>query len=492
MVVLGRRINLATLGPLALAASRILIQACGLLVLIYAARTLRQDEMGMFALMSSAVLLATKVSEAGWAELATASSPGKLPDANIFWCAVAASGTMTLAYILIGVVGDIFWEMPFHGWAIYFAMICTVMPTAMASTQYGVLIRDGRLSTLAGIQAVAEIAGTTVCIYSLMHGQGNLSLAYSRVTVAAFTVGGAFLAVRWIPYPAFSRADWRDNYRYSMVLVAARVVSFVNSYGAEFLIGAFLGLREVGIYRVASRIAGAVAEVCFEPLRVIGWNAIAAASNLDQRRRKISIALELLLGFAFFVCMPIFVGLYFVASDLVDLVLERADWREAAPIIAVLALSKLCGIVSLFSESSLSVIEKGKLIPRIALLSMCVTTAFTAMGGYFYATPVAIAWFQLGAGLFMTSFLGWLLYVNVGWSPVVVLKELRQPLAAVGVMSASIYAVTRLMQPGTTLMRLIAEVLIAAATYLIASGREPWRQLGEILAFRKRVAEPPA
>ena len=55
MVVLGRRINLATLGPLALAASRILIQACGLLVLIYAARTLRQDEMGMFALMSSEV-----------------------------------------------------------------------------------------------------------------------------------------------------------------------------------------------------------------------------------------------------------------------------------------------------------------------------------------------------------------------------------------------------------------------------------------------------
>jgi len=440
--------------------------------------------------MSSAVVLALRLSEAGWAELAIATPQQTSPSATIFWCAVTFGAGMSVTLLIIGLMLQLVWSNQTGVWTVYYALIPTILPNSIATCQFGILVRDGRLTALAVTQAIAEILGTTVGVFFLFTGAGLLSLVYARLVTALTTVVIAVALVKWVPKPNFDRGKVIEAFRYASSLIGARVVGFINGYGAEFLIGAFLGLREVGQYRVASRIAGAVAEVIYEPLRVVAWRTIAAAGQRADREREVALCLESTITVGSFIYIPLFLGLSFVAPDLLAVVLGRGEWLAAAPIVSILAIAKLFGVLFLYTESTLTVMHKHHWIPRLALSSAFLSLGCTSITGVFFPSTVAIAWAQIVASGLIGMSVALALRRFVPWRMRAVLTSVaRAAIGGLAMLSILWVAKTGLNASGISAepVRLLVYVICGAGSFVAVMGKEPWIHLRQLVASHRHA-----
>ena len=118
------------------------------------------------------------------------------------------------------------------------------------------LNRRGQLGAIAGIGSAAAVLGLVAGFAALMLGAGVYALAVSRVVRDATSLVWACAVARWIPRPEIDFRLLPRILSFTWKITIAQILQFGYMYSAEFLIAAFLGLAEVGIYRLGSRICG--------------------------------------------------------------------------------------------------------------------------------------------------------------------------------------------------------------------------------------------
>lgn len=383
--------------------ARLVSQLCGIGTLLVAARVLSPADVGVFAMVSSTVLLQSKIAEAGWSEYLIAAPHDRELPGTVLFCALASGFAFTILG-LIGLAVSFVWLAPTGSiFVTLLLLMATIVPGTFIICQSGVLVRGRRLRELACYQAASEFTGLLVTTGGLLLGWGIVALAAGRccVVIVALLMSTGF--ARWLPRFEFQLTTAREALAYSTRLLASRLMQFAQSYGAEFLIVFFIGATEVGLYRMASRIVGAVTELISEPVRMLAWSYFSRQqSAAGGGAEGLSRLTSLIMAATAFAALPVFMGLAVVSEQLVS-VLLGVQWLAAAPVLILLAAARGIAVIQMLNEPVLSIIGRVSLLPRLNMLFTATSLACLAIAGWVRPDLVNIAIAQVVAAALTTS-----------------------------------------------------------------------------------------
>jgi O-antigen/teichoic acid export membrane protein len=176
---------------------------------------------------------------------------------------------------------------------------------------------------LVGFLSVVTLAYTLQSYWALLLG------------VLASKVSGVLVSYLMHPYrPRFSLAGASELFDFSKWVLVNNLLLFVSNRGADLVVGRVAGVRALGLYSVAYEIANLpTTELLFPVSRAIfpGYAKLAG-----DRSALVSSFLSVF-SLIVVVAVPAGLGIVVLSDVLVGVVLG-SQWRDAAPVLQILAL----------------------------------------------------------------------------------------------------------------------------------------------------------
>ncbi|MEM6415048.1 MAG: oligosaccharide flippase family protein [Pseudomonadota bacterium] len=381
-----------------LTASRIWAQVANLILLLAAVRLLSPAAFGGFSLVSITILIMHQAAETGWYEFAAKSEAAENPPAELFWCG-AGAGLLAMTLVLIGAaILSVF--TGFNEYVIVMGML-SIIPLfgALTAVQIGRHTQRGQTIKIPLTSIPSETIGLLVGIWGLHYGLGVIALGLHKLATMLTIVISTTLWGGWLPALKFRTEQVREILNYAWRLLLARLSGFLQHYGADYLVGALLGLTEVGLFRAGGRLAGSVSEMLSEPLRMMSWSILPPAHKKVGREGLTSVLADTL-AIALMVAMPAFVGLAILSGPLVALLFGE-EWQASRSVLILLSLSKVGLIFIPVLTPVLSMKGAEELLPRVMFgIAIVALVSLAAIG---WKSVNAAAFSQLLASLIIAS-----------------------------------------------------------------------------------------
>lgn len=345
---------------------------------------------------------------------------------------------------------------------------------------------------------LAKIAGFVVTVPLAFLWRDYWALV---VGIVAGSLARFGLSFAMHPYrPRFSIARWRHIMHFSKWLLLNNICGFVFSRSDTIMLGRFAGVQAVGVYNIASEVAGMVTANLLAPLRRAIFPGYAKVAEDPESLRKAYIdvlALVLLAG------TPVVLGIGLVAEPLVRLMLG-SHWLASIPLIEVFSLN---GFLALLTAGA-SPIFLATGHPRYVMLVQGSSSIFLLPAlfvGVWYGGALGAAWAMLATGCVAVSMdlplILRLLKLPIGrvlaasWRPVIAAIVLAAVVKAIewhwGPLQSSL-ASAKLLAVAVPVGAL-CYVLVALALWLM-SGRPDGAERNTITAFlwlcRKAIKRP--
>ena len=139
----------------------------------------------------------------------------------------------------------------------------------------------------------------------------------------------------WKPRARWSRACFRDLWRFSASRGLANVLSYIDKHVPRLILGRVAGAAELGQFVFARNLIDSAANTMFRPVKDVTMPVFAQVqNNADEARRLYRSGSRLTADFVF----PTFAGLALIAPMMVPLVLGKR-WIGVIPFIQLFALT---------------------------------------------------------------------------------------------------------------------------------------------------------
>jgi len=448
--------------------SRIVAQASQLAIFLIAARVVTPAEFGVFALVQAISVLLFLVAAAGWRELIIGwMGPEEEINQIITYAFIGGLSMSGLGLLLSGGLAIALDD----GIAALLLAIFSfgVLLSPIGTAFGGLLVRRNRVNEFAIATVIGELIGFLVAVGGLLTGWGVLALAAGKIALHLVLTLLLIWRTRWsytVRLRSSHSAEFISN---SSQILANRCITYMQSYGTTFVVGAFLGPAGVGLFRAAERVVSSVAELVMEPLRMIAWVQFRKAADraTDTADIPAQLAEEARHFLPLFIvaAAPVFVGLATVSQTAIEALLGPS-WQAAGPIAAILALAALTHIPKATAEPLLSLSGEIGRLPRILAINAVVTIVLMlALGGY---GLIALAVASLVAGSIGLGTTSWVLQRHTGirWSEAA-LRSLPA-LAALAAMALAVFGAQWISQAQalTLFPALALQILVGAGVYV--------------------------
>ncbi len=211
------------------------------------------------------------------------------------------------------------------------------------------------------------------------------------------SVGSSIVSYVLAPYrPALSLSRFSDFAGFMGWFSSAQLISALNWQFDRFMIGAFSDRATLGRYAVASDISVIPTQSIIGPAL---QPVMAAFSQINSDRARVGAAFLKAARFAMVISIPICFGIS-ATADLATDILLGAKWKEAAPLLSILALA-VAPIPYFQTLYSVSVaIDRPNVIFRLNATDFCIRILLLPVG--FYADSVlGVSYARLAISLIM-------------------------------------------------------------------------------------------
>ncbi len=452
--------------------SRLVVQASALGLFLLAARVLSVADFGVFSLVQAVSMLLFLVAAGGWREFIMSQNNSRAAIDQAVSVALVAGCVMALVTALAGWLLSRF--EPLAGSLLMGFGLC-VLASPVNNAYSGILVRSGRLGALARASIAGEITGFAVGAAGLLAGWNVFALVAAKVTMLAVMLTGSVIASRWTLRFRLRAGHGRELLDYSKQIFGNRAVGALGNNAATFIIGAFLGVTEVGLFRAAERVISSVSELIYEPLRLVSWNRFRTAATRaggsggesdDPVVLRAALAGEARLLFPLYLAIaaPVFAGLALVAPDAVHVLLGE-KWASAAPLVMILTVSSIAFVPTTTTEPLLSVAGQIRRILPVLIVSTIGTIAILSMLAPFGLVPTALG--RVLATLLTMTAIVWLQNDATGASWLAAVRSGLPVLAALIAMAGAVTGLHLVLLPAgaPVLARLGAEILLGGIVY---------------------------
>jgi O-antigen/teichoic acid export membrane protein len=229
--------------------------------------------------------------------------------------------------------------------------------------------KELRFRRMAVIEIAARCIGTATVVALALTGHGVFSyvagqILYSGVKSLSLLIAG-FGLMR--PSLVFDIAEAGAVLRFGAFQMGERLVTYLAANVDYLIIGKFLGMRELGFYKIAYELVVAPLRMVNPIFGSLALPRFAKSQHDDGALREGFLATVRLLSMCTF---PLLLGLCATGRVFIP-VMYGPGWDRAVPIIWLLTLMGLCKILGNLSGSI--IIAKGRV--KVGLIWNCIIAA---------------------------------------------------------------------------------------------------------------------
>ncbi|MEZ4979967.1 MAG: oligosaccharide flippase family protein [Chitinophagales bacterium] len=302
---------------------------------IVISRLLTPEEIGVFAVAASIIILSKIVRDYGIANYIIRHqdiSPEILKTCFTLLLAVGfALGGLT--YSMAGIIGDFFQSAGVTKVLIILALNFFIMP--FGANTYAYLKKTFCFHQIAIIDICSGAVGVLSAIFFAYMGEKYLSLAYSSVlSTLTGVIVSKFFKPSWFPN-GIGLSGWKKVVRFSLPLGISGSLSQLAATVIGVLIGRFFGLFEVGIYSRAFSTYSLFDHAIVQAIRPVMLPALSRKLlNEGHICSVYTRTVEMLTGLAW----PFYIWLWFNAESVVYC-LYGDQWSESIQFVKVFCLA---------------------------------------------------------------------------------------------------------------------------------------------------------
>lgn len=439
----------------------------GFLVFLATSRVLTPAEFGIVAFAASIATVGLAVAPAGFREALiqrTDIEPKHLD--TVFWLCVGAAvlifGALCVAAPFVASSsGDPLLTalVPFISARVIFDMAAAV-PNAL-------LVRTMSFRMLALRTTAASLVAAVVCLGLLWAGFGLWALAASQLAGSVTTCIGALIAARWRPGFRFDLKALGDLKAFGLFSTGNHFITTISL--DQLLIGALLGPAGLGIYGFARRIFQILTDLLSGALNLVSYSLL---SSMQGEKAKLREAYLLGTFASSVVAFPVFAGLALVAGDLIPFAFGE-HWIEAVPVVQAFCALGVLTAVGILQASLIRSQGQADLWFYYVLSKQVVTVLYVFLFAGWGLLPLTVSLVVLNALMWMPTL--HMVVRLLGISLLSYLGSFALPVLATAVMWGAGWLVQREMGDAEPVLRLVATVGVAAASYgavIVVLGRE--------------------
>lgn len=233
------------------------------------------------------------------------------------------------------------------------------------------LMREERFATIASIAAGQTIADHLLTLGLVLIWPSAWAIVLPKLLTAPLWLIGMRRARRWASSPEAGLAPWRDFIGFGASILVCEMTNAARAQLDKLLIGAFFGVQALGIYYFAFNAGLGMTTSFIVALGQVLFPRLSAAPDAMARRRRCRQGL--VLGLVLF--LPVLAAQVGLAHWYVPLVFGE-QWRDAAPLVAVLALG---GVPMIFAAVASAWLRANNTPGAEALMTSLAAAA--ALGG---------------------------------------------------------------------------------------------------------------
>lgn len=444
----------------------------GFLVFLATSRVLTPAEFGIVAFAASIATVGLAVAPAGFREALiqrTDIEPKHLD--TVFWLCVGAAvlifGALCVAAPFVASSsGDPLLTalVPFISARVIFDMAAAV-PNAL-------LVRTMSFRMLALRTTAASLVAAVVCLQLLWAGFGLWALAASQLAGSVTTCIGALIAARWRPGFRFDLKALGDLKAFGLFSTGNHFITTISL--DQLLIGALLGPAGLGIYGFARRIFQILTDLLSGALNLVSYSLL---SSMQGEKAKLREAYLLGTFASSVVAFPVFAGLALVAGDLIPFAFGE-HWIEAVPVVQAFCALGVLTAVGILQASLIRSQGQADLWFYYVLSKQVVTVLYVFLFAGWGLLPLTVSLVVLNALMWMPTL--HMVVRLLGISLLSYLGSFALPVLATAVMWGAGWLVQREMGDAEPVLRLVATVGVAAASYgavIVVLGRERMQRM---------------
>jgi O-antigen/teichoic acid export membrane protein len=347
-----------------------------------------------------------------------------------------------------------------------------------AAVPNALLVRTMSFRMLALRTTAASVVAAVVCLGLLWAGFGLWALAASQLAGSVTTCVGALIAARWRPGLRFDLRALGDLKAFGLFSTGNHFITTISV--DQLLIGALLGPAGLGIYGFARRIFQILTDLLSGALNLVSYSLL---SSMQGEKTKLREAYLLGTFASSVVAFPVFVGLALVAGDLIPLAFGD-HWIEAVPVVQAFCALGVLTAVGILQASLIRSQGQADLWFYYVLSKQAVTVLYVFLFAGWGLLPLTVSLVVLNALMWMPTL--HMVVRLLGISLLSYLGSFALPVLATAVMWGAGWLVQREMGEAEPLLRLVATVGVAAASYgavIVVLGRE---RLLRLVGFVRR------
>jgi O-antigen/teichoic acid export membrane protein len=378
-------------------AARAWTQLASAILLLLSARILAPTEVGIFALASALTMVLTQWVGVGSYEYVIRQRDDPNSVATAFWSnALVASGMALIGFGLAFGSGFVFHSSTLP-WVVA-ALAPLTLPAGCRSAMEALMVREGQLRRLAACTLLVEAVALAAGVTALLSGLGLWSLVVHKWTSIMSEAVTYMIAARWRIKLSWNADTARAMFHFGHGILGDRFLNYFQTYGIDFILGAFLNPAAVAVYRVGARLVTSVTTVVTEPMRQINWKHLTDA--VHEGRPVAPVAEGRIVWMASILWGPL-LGLAMVADLLVTVILGNR-WLACVWIVRLSAAGVILGTISLLTEATLGALDRTRWLPAFRLVSLA--TLFSALAFLVHYGPIGAAASQVVASCLLLGF----------------------------------------------------------------------------------------
>ena len=251
---------------------------------------------------------------------------------TLFWINLCLGAVLWLVAALVAPAVAAFYGKP-ELFSMTIVLGAALLFNAAGVQHSALLQRQMRFTALAVVNVVSLAVGVGIAIAGAVAGWGYWGLVAMSVVSPLVASIGYWASTGWAP----SWPRWRDNVgsivRFGGGMTFTGVIVYIGYNAEKVLIGRFWGADAIGLYGRAYQLVSIPTDNLNAAVGEVAFAALSRVQHDPARLRSYFLkGFSLVLGLT----LPITVGLGLFADDVV-LVLLGPEWRQAAPIVRLLA-----------------------------------------------------------------------------------------------------------------------------------------------------------
>jgi PST family polysaccharide transporter len=217
-------------------------------------------------------------------------------------------------------------------------VICGLAPLLVmrgsVSVHLALLRREMAFRRLAIAAVSGVFVGGSIGIALAFAGFGVWALVIYQLVSRFVEAIALWMQNPWRPGKRIKANEFGSLFRFGANVTGSQLVNFLNKYGADLVIGLFLGPIAVGYYNFSFRLSRTLVEMIGSVVSLVSFPFFSRLQDDPQTGRHAYSRITEQLSFISF---PLFIGMALCAPQIVE-VLFGEKWLPAVPVVRILSM----------------------------------------------------------------------------------------------------------------------------------------------------------